>query len=55
MRQLDRSAKAPLFQQIITHVIDAIQAGELNPGDKLPRNDSSPQTMVSTAPPSTMR
>ncbi|MGM0076758.1 PLP-dependent aminotransferase family protein [Enterococcus diestrammenae] len=36
MRQLDRSAKAPLFQQIITHVIDAIQAGELNPGDKLP-------------------
>lgn len=36
MKPLDRSNKAPLFQQIIKQVIDDIQIGHLQPGDKLP-------------------
>ncbi|KAF1293501.1 PLP-dependent aminotransferase family protein [Candidatus Enterococcus leclercqii] len=36
MWQLDRSDKAPLFQQIIAQIIRYIQEGQLTPGDKLP-------------------
>ncbi len=36
MWQLDRSDKAPLFQQIIGQIIRYIQEGQLSPGDKLP-------------------
>lgn len=36
MEPLDRNNKAPLFQQIIKQIIDDIQTGHLQPGDKLP-------------------
>lgn len=36
LKPLDRNSKAPLFQQIIKQVIEDIQNGRLQPGDKLP-------------------
>lgn len=36
MLAIDEEARAPIFDQIRTGVIDAVRAGRLSPGDRLP-------------------
>jgi GntR family transcriptional regulator of abcA and norABC len=36
INQIDKKKKQPLYQQIVTYYIEAIQAGEYAPGDRLP-------------------
>ena len=41
---IDKQKKQPIYQQIVTHFIEEIQAGTYGPGDRLPPERSLAQT-----------